>query len=830
MSKDKTALDMLGETHLPSDLLVPTEGLNGLIDTYPDLDYGAGVLNHFLPESSGHESGLPDGVVKADDEGFGHLGEFLKEGNLADLSWLEVAEQDAERLPENPVDLAIPELEEAWGVDRRTTGVRTTAYDLEEVKYHEAAADTSTGRRVTADQRHALGKVLRKAMRRSAAGADWADIRREVKASAGLYGDTIEAAMKVVKAEHGLAGRVFIRAEAYPGYIDGKWKKHLRKAAAGARYILVAKADLGAVHHVNGICTITGKKVVTKVPWKAAYSHYAPKLRASGRKVASNPDNPRTTLRKGFAQTPKGMAAIEAPRPVHVAPSERVSSKQAKETFAATPATKRKVYNRQAAESKQAKIAAARRINAWVSANLIPVKTAKAIVSSGKSAPVMLRQAAAVVLATRGAAAFSGLDNDVRPADITIREANAELAKVKAPAPIDISHREADAVKRKAHLYIAKQVKAGALSREDGVRLVNSKAEPRAIKATADALINAGAQKKADYSGQTNQRPERKVSRSQALSYLAKAEKEAVDKQAALDDEAKYRKWAASRTGRRVKDLEARCRKVATSIEKGLRGSALAKAIRRAITAEESPAASMMLASILRQKGLSLEAALEGPKKKAASYDGPKFQVSQAETRVATPARKELQGLLKYALQKMNEGVAGSDLTTLLRARFGGPVRKAASTDLKELRASHEGLAGHLYVDAAAYASPTGTKGCEKGGLKHRANQVPTVMAMDRCKGCALRNKRADGTPVCSTYNKPLVTAAELPVDDIKAYQQQNIQASDASDAELTASYFAPAYDQSDFNLHNAAGDGIDFSDAPPNEELGHIVFGGMEW
>jgi hypothetical protein len=830
VSKDKQALDMLGETHLPSDLLVPTEGLNGLLDTYPDLNYGAGVLNQFLPESSGHESGLPDGVVRADDEGCGHLGEFLKEGSLADLSWLEVAEQDAERLPESPTALAIPELEEAWGVDRRTTGVRSTAYDLEEVKYHEAANDTSSGHAVTAEQRSALGRVLRKAMRRSAAGADWSDIRHEAKGSAGLYSDTIKAAMKVIKAEHGLSGRVFIRAEAYPGYIDGKWKKHLRKATAGARYIVVAKADLDAIHHVNGICTITGKKVVTTVPWKAAYSHYAPKLRASGRKVASNPDNPRVALRKAFAQTPKGMAAIERTRPVHVAPSERVSSKQAKETFAATPAAERKVYNRQAAESRASQVAAARRINAWVSANLLPVKTAKAIVSSGKSAPVMLRQAAAVVLATRGAAAFSGLDNDVRPADITIREATEALAQVKAPAPIDISHREGEAVKRKANLYIAKQVKAGALSREDGVRLVNSTAEPRVIKATADALINAATQKAGAYSGQANKRAGRKVSRSDALSYLVKAEKAASVKQASVDNEAEHRKWAASRTGRKVRNLEARCRKMATAIEKGLRGSALAKAIRRAITAEESPAASMMLASILRQKGISLEAALEGPKKKAAAYEGTKFQVSQAETRLAAPVRKELEGLLKYALQKMNEGVAGSDLTMLLSARFGGPVRKAASTDLKDLRASHEGLAGHLYVDAAAYASPTGTKGCEKGGLKHRANQVPTVMAMDRCTGCALRNKRADGTPVCSTYNKPLVTAAELPVDDIKAYQQQNIHASDASDAELTASYFAPSYDQSEFSLHNAAGDGIDFSEAPPNDELGHIIFGGMEW
>ena len=47
--------------------------------------------------------------------------DFMREAGLQDLSWLEMVEQDPERLPKNTeMDTAIPELEEAWGVERRT--------------------------------------------------------------------------------------------------------------------------------------------------------------------------------------------------------------------------------------------------------------------------------------------------------------------------------------------------------------------------------------------------------------------------------------------------------------------------------------------------------------------------------------------------------------------------------------------------------------------------------------------------------------------------------------------------------------------------------------
>lgn len=830
---NKKALDILGETHLPADLLTPTEGLNGLLDTYPDLDYGAGVLNQFLPEGEGHESGLPDGVVRAEDEGLGHLGEFLKEGNLADLEWLEVAEQDVDRLPQNPVDLGIPQLEEAWGVERRTDGTRIPALDLDEVRAKEAAADTSIRLTPNREQRKALREVVRKAMRRSDAGVSWEKIRKEALASAGDFAFVIQEAMRQVKADHGLAGKVFIRAEAYPGYEQGRWNDHLKKAAAGARYIVVPKGQKNAAHHYNGICTVTGKKVVTSIPWKAAYSHYAPLLRATGRRVASNPDDPRKALLRAFRAEAKGPGRIESDRPTHIAPSERVSSTEAREEFAKAPTPERKVYNRQAAEAARARKDAAHRVMAWVRLGLLAKEDAVSIAKGASSGHEMLRQAASRVMRVKGASAFSGLANDVRPPDVTIREAKAELDKVEAPAPISTAHRPIEAKKKQAHVRIAKMVRAGLLDKADGARLVQSEASPRAIMQTASALVHERAAQTGDYSGIANAGlPEvpQNVTRKAALAYLGNAEKEARKRQAIVDGEVKLREFNASRKGRALQDLSERCFRIASQVERGLRGEALAREIRRNITAEESQAASMMLGTMVREQGLDLRAALEPRRKAAKTYEGHEYRVAQAETRDIAARPQEVRGLLKWALQKMNEGMAGDDLTALLSARFSGTARTAAEGDLRALRAEHEGLAGHLYVDASAYASATGMKGCEKGGTQHRANAIPTVMEMPRCGSCTRRVAKADGSFVCQVYNKPLVTASDLPVEDIRAYQKQSIKAANASDAELTASLFAPSHDPSEFNLHNAAADDIGFEDAPDAEEIGEVVFGGMEW
>jgi hypothetical protein len=179
----------------------------------------------------------------------------------------------------------------------------------------------------------------------------------------------------------------------------------------------------------------------------------------------------------------------------------------------------------------------------------------------------------------------------------------------------------------------------------------------------------------------------------------------------------------------------------------------------------------------------------------------------------------EFQGLLRWTRQQMSEGMIGKDLNDLLRSKFATPLLKASAELLREVRSEHEGLSGHLYVDAAAYATPTGTEGCERGGLKHRANPLKVVLSMPRCSSCT----NCDPEGHCMIYNKRL--ASKPPVEDPKAYQKNAIHMADAHDSEITASLFNP----SEFNLSNDSMNNVDLDSESTNEQLGSVLFGGWE-
>lgn len=201
-------------------------------------------------------------------------------------------------------------------------------------------------------------------------------------------------------------------------------------------------------------------------------------------------------------------------------------------------------------------------------------------------------------------------------------------------------------------------------------------------------------------------------------------------------------------------------------------------------------------------------------------------QQAQKAAHVEGESVKQVEKMLRWTRQQMSEGMAGRDLTDLLSARWSGTLIKQATSQLVQIRKKHEGLAGHLYVDAAAYASPQGTSGCEKAASKHRANAVPVVLAMPRCASCTARSQREDGSMFCQKYGKPLVE--KPPVEDPDGYQREQLRLANASDAEVTASLFNnPA---AEFGLHNDVLDSFDVSEAPETSEISDYMFGGMEW
>lgn len=599
MADDKTAMDVLGESHIPSDLLVPTLGSNYGMTGYEDMNYNAGVLEGVLDPSLLPGPALPDGVTGVSIKGAAEMmdvGDVLKEEPLADLHWLADAEQDPERLPQSPVDQGIPELEEAWGVNWRTDGVKVYASDLDRARYEESlVAETKTRKANSRD----LVRVVSHAMRRSAAGHSLKEIIEEAVTSMGYEADRIASALKIVKSEHGLAGNVFVRASAYPNYGSGKWRDHIRKNASEARYVLVDENLLGSATWIqDGRCTITGKKAVAQVPWKDAFDHYAPRLAATGR-TASTEAPPREALRVAFLS--------------HRPKKGRTAS----------------------------------------------VHTDLSFMGSGMGVgSVYLPEQAA---------------------------APSALPTSYSPVTDDASH----------FLSGEDKIAGTPFPEHDG-----------------------------NYQGSV------------------------------------FREAPVSNASVELGEWDARMAKAAS---------------------------------------------------------------------VGNVSVPEIRGMLRWASQQMSEGFAGKELDTLLQYRFTDKLLRAASGLVSDLRGQHEGLSGFLYVDAEAYASPTGNSGCEDGGRKHRANQVRAVSAMSRCKTCTCSRSMQDGTRKCAVYNKILLERSDLPAE-IAQVKNANIEAANMSDEEATASLFASAYDPAEFNLHNANLEGVSVEPAPSVEKMGEIVLGGLRW
>jgi hypothetical protein len=723
MSNDKTAeLDILAEAFLPSDLLTPTLGSNYGMDGYPDMEYGMGVLDAVVNPLLHEPPALPTGISMTAAAEM-DVQSILDGQPLADLDWLDPTQaQDEERLPVSPVDLAIPELIEAWGVNRRTDGTHLTAHqtDLTRARYEASLSGTSTKKRINA---RSMERVLTHAMRQSIEGQHIDRVVREASESVGGEFIRIVPHLRLVKAEHGLVGNVFIRAAAYPGWGAGKGKAHAKKHAKQARYIVVSKHDMDQATWIqNGRCAYTGKIAVTEVPWKKALAFYAPRLAATGRKVASG--DPKEVLRQAFLIRHEQRVGHGENLPVYKAPGDDLSIEAAR-TAVDQADTTRKVVEVTEAHVRQ-------RIATWRQAHMLNDVQAASINDSTVSPNEKLAAAVEMVTAARHGS-FTGAVN-----------------------------RGEDA------------------AQERHERTLSAKRE-------------------------------RRQAHDERLGVLADT--------------------------RRKEDIQARVATVLKHVERGARGSYLRKIIAKTIPQEYAKEATPLLLPTLKKTG-----ALRDTTARTASYDGPTFEVAQPERAsvVLTAHEKSLVkaasagatsvGVIKGTLQSvrraMSEGMAGKDLSGFIGLRFTERVLTASTDLIAEARRLHEGASGHLYVDAEAYASPTGSAGCEKAASKHRTNQIPSVASMPRCGSCTQARALEDGTMRCGVYNKSLLDDSTGPeIDRIKA---ANIRGADMNDAEVTASMFAPTYDPSEFSLHNANLEGIE-TPLPETEKMSEILFGSWD-
>jgi hypothetical protein len=724
MSEEKKS-----ESAIPSDDFTMTDGFNyGLDGFHFDMETGEGVRDGARLPSVKGVSGLPDGIVRTteaafevdessvqDADGLGDLESFMKEGSLAELGWLHGAEQDPDRLPKNPVDRGIMELEQAWGSGLGRAFHLVPNLDKEVVDAKSKSEETSG--KTASIPTEELIRVTKRAMRKSAFGEPLKDILEDIVQSLGHEAYRVKSAVAQIRKEHGLAGKVFIRASSFPGLHNGKWKDEIRRKCPTARYVVADNDIYGDILKMS---------TVSQVPWSEALKWYAPRLKAAGHSVSSD-GSPMEILKTAFASPAKAVSSPTNQLPVSIAPSQRVSAKDAAKEWA-TLTDEREI--------------------------------------------------------------------------------------------VDISGREEKKLWDATQLKVAKWVRSGLLNKEDGVRLVKSSADPRTVLKVASELISAN--RTSNYSGTGVGAGVARTDVSREAAWKLLRESELDSNRKAVEIEISRSKKAQS--------------KIYSMVEAGLLMSSEADKI---LSSGKSASEMIALASAVAGKNRKFANVPMTPTE-TEDYKGPKFEVSagsrpgfkqltEQQTRVleassnsGIPAN-EFFKLIKWARIQMSEGLCGEELTQMIRLKFNGPLIKAASSVLSELRSEHEGLSGQLYVDSEAYASPSGTSGCEQGSLRHRTNQIRHVLAMPRCGSCVFKN--ANGT--CQKYNKELVDV--VPVADPKAYQKEALRLAQASDAEVTASLFASSYDSNEFSLGNDNLDNFDFDSSASNEHIGQVLFGGFE-
>jgi hypothetical protein len=711
----------------PDGGYMPTFASNYMLDGFDfSEEYGEGpLMNHKVPTTSRttgmpaaarSEAGmakLPDGIVTADDQdresaeqypmglnvfagaegtNLGDLSGMVREANhITDLSWLELAEQDPDRLPQQHNDKTLQGLVEAWGTNKRTDGV--------EVIPNVVVPPAPRSQVALLPGDDAMRQMVASAMRKSAFGVPFGNILSDLAAHLGPNALSLvetdprfqrfAAAVRSVKAEHGISGTLYLRDSAFPGLLSGKWDREIKKRCASARYWLTRPGSKLAAYQ-----NYLGKQVVTEIPWNEALSHYRPTLEASGKRLASG--NAKTVLVSAL-RAEATRVARETHHTYHLTPAQRVSSQEAWRVFASVPAPERQIVQK---DSVRVSLGQARqKFAGWVRDGLVTVETARGLLSSN-SPEDALRAGALHIASTHKRAEYGGHGIGAKTPERRTR--NADWANEESDRVVKATEDRAVKVARdKVDSVFRAWVKTGSLTQEQSDQILSRGLSGEDALRVGNLLIHRA--KKVEYAGQG---------------------------------------W-----GRKVHS--------------------------------------------------------GGPAKKIANADDPKVKQ-----------------VLRYASVQMNEGVTGRDLDTMLNSRFSQEYLKGASDQLVQLRRKHEGLAGHVYVVAGSYATPTGTTGCDKGALIHRANQVKAVLRMERCGSCA---HNTDGH--CQKYAKQLVSAA--PVANPAKYQRETIRLANADDSERTAAMFNN-YDPGEFDLQNDSLDTFDYDNLPDNKTLHGVLFEGM--
>ncbi len=859
------------KSYLPNGGYTLTQGSNYMMDGFHfDTEYGGGPQEKArLPEAKGLAD-LPSGMVPLDSSGISmlpngvqtevdlNMGELTKESsqeiNLVDHSWLasqpepnlegqrtmeDVYKHLSEGKFDSPEANQLRTLEESWG------STSTTGLDIipNENRKHEPYRNTYSD-----EQSHLPGDDYRerveKNVRKLAYGHPMNVVLSDVNET-----DILNVKSKIAS-EYGLHGRVYIKEEYFPGLFNGRWNEVINKRCASSMYIIPKNKDCAFDRFL-------GMEVVNEVPWNKAAKSLLPKLESYGVRIASGSAKDR--LQAAFIDLIEGRVARQEMSstwfPIQADQSSLISLDHARREL--ETAREENIFVASVEDVEQSKIEKklGRIAKQLVSQNFLDSEQVSAILElKSKTATQKIKRLYELASTPIESSSYTGYGKDASYHNMRKHQTNSKEHIPKKDKRE--TQKRIDAAQKK----IAGLIKSNLISIDEVEKVVKKGSSPEDKVRAVLSFIKNKKEKTATYQGQSDNFEARlspaqltalqdsffnKVSSRSKKAY----EKEVMNQISNLIDSGVVSMEQFDAVVKKHGSLSARLQAIYNLVskpthvkkasgQKGHYGSKTTKTAKIEYTAQDWSKAQEKVSKLVETGLLSQESVdslsnvnnpndfirkafdLASKPNQANEYVGSETAhilgnkksnaMSSTEKKVATWIR-----------QKISEGVAGEELNVLIATRFNQNVINEYSSRIASIRNEHEGLSGHVYVDASSYIT-SGTDGCDKGALVHRANQIPTILKTSKCGSCVFNSNGS-----CQKYNKPIIASVNEIVEQPESYQQEMIRLANASDSEQTASLFVNNYDASEFNL--TANENVSIDDTPSSEQLGDVLFGGFE-
>lgn len=252
----------------------------------------------------------------------GDITDFLKEGSVNDLDWLNVNEEEyrnLDKLPKQNLDIA-PDLQAMWAHEDKPAVaylVPNSGAPIPRTMADLSDAHGPVSKEAAAEQ---VVKVARYALMQSS------DLTKFKHALTSRFdSDTIQASRDVlamVLRERGLLGRYYVAATDFPGCSQSsqsaKVLAFVRRFSNDTKFVQAKDQCAGCVHNSGNTCGVFQKQIVLEIPYTPALAEKIEQAQAAkGKLIEASSLLPRERIKAAhLAQDVKIAGPSATPKPI----------------------------------------------------------------------------------------------------------------------------------------------------------------------------------------------------------------------------------------------------------------------------------------------------------------------------------------------------------------------------------------------------------------------------------------------------------------------------------------------------------------------------------